>query len=111
MNAQFAVSLLALTLAIASVCFAVATWRHSKLVMTKHSTTSVRVELDEMRDAIGKHTDLLRRINQRGVMQERRAANGAGGSGAESSPASELSHKDRLRLKAGLRAGEPVKHS
>jgi hypothetical protein len=101
-----------LSLILTAVCagFALLTWRHSKTVMTRHSTTSLRVELDAMHDAIGKHSDLLKRINLRSVMAERRA-NGAGPeSGSESSAGTALSHKDQLRRRAGIVAGKPAPH-
>jgi hypothetical protein len=79
--------------------------------MKRHSTTSVRVELDAMHDAIEKHSLLLKRVNARSVMAERRAANGHAESGSESFDVAALSHKDRLRKMAGLTAGRPANHS
>ena len=111
MNAQFA-ALLCLLLALACALCALATWRHSKLVMLRHTTSSFRVELDAMHDAIEKHSQLLKRINARSVMAERRAnGHDVAASGSESSDAAALSHKDRLRKMAGLTAGKPAAHS
>lgn len=111
MNAPFAALCLSLGLTVLSALCAVATWRHSKAAMKRHSTTSVRVELDAMHDAIEKHSLLLKRVNARSVMAERRAANGHDASGSESSDVAGLSHKDQLRKRAGLIAGKPANHS
>ena len=110
MNAQFAALLASLGLTCVSALCALSTWATLKAVMKKHSTASVRVELDGMADAIEKHSLLLKRINARSVMAERRAANGLAESGSESSDGAALSHKDLLRKRAGLVAGKPANH-
>lgn len=71
----------------------------SRLATTEHSTVSTLAELAEVRDAIDKGNELLKRVNQREVMRARR--NGALDFGAT---------KDDLRRAAGLVAGKPAPH-
>lgn len=93
--------------ALASALYARACWSALRQVSNRASTTSLRAELDEIRDAFEKHSALLRRINQRGVMQERRA--GASGDAAQAPGESPAQWKARARAQL-LRAGQPVKH-
>lgn len=73
----------------------------SDKVSKMHSTSSTRVELAEMHDAIGKAEELLKKVNQREVMRARRSGNAI-------DPAAT---KDELRRAAGLVAGKPAPHS
>lgn len=62
-------------------------------------THSTHVELAEMRDAIAKGEELLRKVNQREVMRARRSGN-----------LDLIQSKDDLRRAAGLVAGKPAPH-
>lgn len=70
------------------------------------STASLLAELGEVRDAIDKGNRLLKRINSREVMDLRRTEANAND---VDEPAASV--KDRLRRKAGLRAGLPARHN
>lgn len=72
----------------------------SEKVSRMHSTASTHVELAEMRDAIGKAEELLKKVNQREVMRARRSGNGIDAAAT----------KDELRRAAGLVAGKPAPH-
>lgn len=111
MNAQFVVSAVCLALTVVSVCSALASWRHSKAATKRLSTTSLRVELDEIQDAIGRHSALLKRINARSVMAERRAEQSTDSepSSAPRPGESSADFKRRMRI-ALIHPGQPVKH-
>ena len=68
---------------------------------------SIAAEQAEIRDRLDKTAQLLKRINSRETMRERRLADGTVGP----AEAHGLSLKDRLRIKAGLTAGQPAKHT
>jgi hypothetical protein len=109
-SVQFAVTLLALLLAAVSAWCALACLRALKQVSSRASTTSLRAELDEIRDAFEKNSALLKRINQRTVMQERRASAPGGGDDAEQQPGeSAAAWKARMRARL-IVPGRPVKH-
>ncbi len=78
----------------------------SRLETTERLTPSKLVELSETRDAITKGTALLKRINQREVMAERRVAIAE----SERPPDDPAQLKAYLRRKAGLVAGRPAPH-
>lgn len=69
------------------------------------STVLVSAELAELSDAIGKGNALLKRINSRDVMRDRREAKSADGP-----PDDPAQLKAYLRRKAGLVAGQPAPH-
>lgn len=72
--------------------------RLSALEQSARSTSSTLVESAELRDAIEKGNELLKRVNQREIMRQRRASIDLGTS------------KDDLRRAAGLIAGKPAPH-
>jgi hypothetical protein len=110
MNAQSVAilcTILSLIAAITSAWCALLASRASKRASNRASTTSLRAEIDELRDAFEKNSVLLKRINQRAVMAERRAEpDPAGPSAGESTSA----WKQRMRAQL-LRPGQPVKHA
>ncbi len=78
----------------------------SRMETSERLTPSKLVELSETRDAITQGNALLKRINQREVMAERRAAT----SDSERAPDDPAQLKAYLRRKAGLVAGRPAPH-
>lgn len=66
-------------------------------------TSSQLAELAEVRDAIEKGNALLKRINQRETMRDRRESSGR-------PSVDSITDKDQLRRIAGLRAGTPAPH-
>lgn len=64
----------AIALSLSAVAIATACYFACRAAMRRSGTASLRAELDEIRDAFEKNSALLKRINQRTVMQERRAA-------------------------------------
>lgn len=110
MNAQFAVTLL---LTLVCVACAALSFFNSRAARKARLTISMRAELDEMQDAIGKHSALLKRINSRTVMQERRAA--AKDASLDESDAAQMPGESAAAWKARMRAklivpGRPTKH-
>jgi hypothetical protein len=83
-----------------------------RAVSRRHSMTSLRAELDEMADALGKHSHLLKRINSRTVMQERRQSQqGDLLDSSEQQPGeSAAAWKARMRAKL-IVPGRPARHS
>jgi ABC-type multidrug transport system fused ATPase/permease subunit len=71
----------------------------SERATTKDLTASSLAELAELRDAIDKGNELLKRVNQREVMRARRET-----------PINPHASKDELRRAAGLVAGKPAPH-
>lgn len=67
-------------------------------------TPSQLAELAEVRDAIEKGNALLKRINQRETMRDRRESSGR-------TSVDTITDKDQLRRIAGLRAGIPAPHN
>jgi hypothetical protein len=106
-NAWYAVMLFeTFATAVCASC-AVACWRALRRASSRASTTSIRAELDEIRDAFEKNSALLKRINQRTVMQERRAA----GNGATDGPSGESVTEWKQRMRRELiTPGKPVRH-
>jgi hypothetical protein len=98
------VMLLSLTAACVSALCALVSYRASKAAKNRASTTSLRAELDEIRDAFEKNSALLKRIHQRTVMQERRQEVREEQTGVAGSL------KDRLRRQVGLTPGKPYNH-
>ena len=99
-TAAFVALGLCLTLTCVSAGCAVLASRRSKEATKRLLTSSLRVELDEIHDAIGKHSALLKKINIRTYQRERREAEAAEESGDE--PTSDV--KQKLRRKIGLAA-------
>lgn len=109
--AAFVASVLALLISVACAARVARLSKDCATVLSRASTTSLRAELDEIRDAFEKNSALLKRINQRTVMQERRAA----GSGSEATDSmGAAASKDELRralvASGRLQAGKPAKH-
>lgn len=73
----------------------------SSMERAERLTPSQLVELNQLNDACAKANDLLKRINQREVMRDRRAAV------VVDLP---TGSKDELRRRAGLVAGRPAPH-
>lgn len=75
----------------------------SRMATKMRSWHSIAAEQAEINDRLNKTDALLKRINARETMRERRG---------DDPPAqtSGLSLKDRLRIKAGITAGKPVRH-
>lgn len=75
----------------------------SRMATKMRSWHSIAAEQAEINDRLDKTAALLKKINARETMRERRA---------DELPAqtSGLSLKDRLRIKAGITAGKPVRH-
>jgi hypothetical protein len=98
---------IAILCAVVSALCALACWRALKSGLSRVSTTSLRAEIDELRDSFGKHSALLKKINQRSVMQERRAS-----SATDDGPSADESTADwKRRMRAQLiRPGLPVRH-
>lgn len=101
-------AVLALTvLNILCAASAVLCWRLSRTATKRVSTTSLLAELDEIRDAVARHSALLRKINARTVMAERRA-NGDAPEQLDSEAAkADWKRKMRARL---IVPGRPVQH-
>lgn len=76
--------------------------RLSSMETTERLTPSRLEELAVVRDAIEKGEQLLKRISQREIMRERRAA--------ESVDSFPVNDKNALRIRAGLVAGRPAPH-
>jgi hypothetical protein len=109
---------LALALSVASllgsavaVSLATACYFACRAVTKRHSMTSLRAELDEIQDAIGKHSALLKRVNQRTVMQERREAakDEPEASSAQRPGESAADWKRRMRARL-IPPGQPARH-
>jgi hypothetical protein len=82
-----------------------------RAVQAKHSTSSLRGELDELHDSIGKHSALLKRINARTVMQERRAVAGEQPSDDSAQAPGESAAAWKARMRARLIVpGRPAQH-
>jgi len=98
---------IAILCAVVSAWCALVTSRASKAASNRASTTSLRAEIDELRDAFEKHSALLKKINARSVMAERRAS-----SATDDGPsAGETTADWKRRMRAQLiRPGFPVKH-
>jgi hypothetical protein len=79
----------------------------SLLEKSERLTPSKLAELADVHDAIGKGNALLKRINQREVMRDRRPESGNG----DAVPSDPAALKAYLRQKAGLVAGQVPKHS
>lgn len=106
------VSVLAALTSVACVRYAIRLYADSKAALNRAGTTSLRAELDEMRDAFEKNSALLKRINSRTIMQERRENAGGNGSGddrAQKPGETPEAWKARMR-KSLLVAGKPAKH-
>ena len=90
----------------ASAAIAKALGSLSSLEKSERLTPSRLAELADVRDAIDKGNALLKRINQRAVMAERRKE----ANGTDAEPSDPASLKAYLRRKAGLVAGKPAPH-
>jgi hypothetical protein len=103
-------ALAVLGLSIASLCaFAGSVWcwrSCSRMATAMRSWHSIAAEQQDIRDRLEKTAALLKRINARETMRERRAD-----AADEAIDGRSLSLKDRLRLKAGIKAGQPVRHT
>jgi hypothetical protein len=76
------------------------------LATNVRSISSWNAELQEMRDAFNKILALVKRINSREVMAERRGR----GDRPTDAPSAQVS-KDELRRRVGLIAGQPASHN
>jgi hypothetical protein len=99
-----------LVLSALSAGVAISCYFASRAVTRRHSMISLRAELDEIHDAFAKHGALLKRINARTVMAERRAsASGQLDLDDAAATADRDTWKARMRAKL-LVPGRPVKH-
>ena len=90
-----------------SVWCALACWRALKSGLSRVSTTSLRAEIDELRDSFEKHSALLKKINARSVMAERRASSATGDGPSPGEDTADWKRRMRAQL---IRPGYPVKH-
>jgi hypothetical protein len=108
-----ALSVAILLTSIATLCAgvavwcALASWRALKAASNRASTTLLRAEIDELRDSFGKHSALLKRINARTVMQERRASSETDDGPSAGEDTSDWKRRMRAKL---IRPGQPVRH-
>jgi hypothetical protein len=113
-NVPFVVIAAATVATIACALSVFAAWRASQWASALRSMISLRAELLEMRDYVGKVDAWAKRINAREVMSERRdAAKSNGARPTASSPrafSSAAESKDELRKRAGIVAGKPAPH-
>lgn len=103
---------LALVAMIASAISVFACMRTLRAAAKLHSMTSLRGELIEIRDYVGKLDAWAKRINSREVMRERRDAERSNGETPtrSSKPVSGAVTKDDLRRMAGIIPGRPAPH-
>jgi hypothetical protein len=110
-NLALVLSVAALSLSAIAASCAIACYFVSLAATKRVSTTSLRAELDEIRDGFEKNSALLKRINQRTVMQERRAAVGESSDSPEQRPGeSSAAWKARMRAKL-IVPGRPAPHA
>lgn len=83
-----------------SASLAAVSTKLGEIERTERLTPSMLAELADVRDAIAKGNALLKRVNSRETMRERRE------SGALDTPVT----KEELRARAGLIAGRPAPH-
>ena len=68
----FALSVAAIVTSVIAALSAIACYFVSRAATRRHSIASMRAELDEIHDAMTRHSALLKKINSREVMRERR---------------------------------------
>lgn len=110
---NYGVVLCAVALCLSAIAVVTAIFCYfASLAATKRvSTTSLLAELDEIRDAIAKHSALLKRINTRTAMQDHRAATNS----ADADSSAQLPGESTAAWKARMRAklippGKPARH-
>lgn len=112
MTVQSAALVFAVIMSLVCAVFAAAAWRASSKAAKRLPMTSLRVELDEIHDAIGKHSKLIRAQHARWVSlvrhHEENEATDTDGEPPRDNPAA---LKEYLRRKVGLVAGRAVKHT
>jgi hypothetical protein len=110
-RALFVVTSLSLLAAIVSAWCALVSRQASKVALSRASTTSLRAELDEIRDAFEKNSALLKRINARTLLREYRASEHETSGGPSGPAGGEDVSAWKRRMRAQLiRPGQPVKH-
>jgi hypothetical protein len=114
---ETALSVAAIALSVIAAGLAIGSFFVSRAAMRQRSTASMRAELDEIHDALQKHSVTMRRISSREYMRERRSreADEEAGSG-ESSPEAQRPGESAAAWKARMRAklivpGKPAKHA
>lgn len=109
----FAANVLATSISVACARYAMRLCADSKAALSRAGTTSLRAELDEIRDAFEKNSRLLKRISSRESMNDRRGEDGTAYSRVDERKQrpgeSAEAWKQRMR-KMLLVAGQPAKH-
>lgn len=111
MEFTVALSAASIVIAVLAALVAICCYFACRAAQRKHSTSSLRGELDELHDSLGKHSQLLKRINARTVMQERRSTAGETPSDEVSQAPGESSAAWKARMRARLIVpGRPAQH-
>ena len=110
MNSTYVLSAVSLVFSVGAASVAIICCFACLAAVKRHGTSSLRAELDELRDAFEKNSLLLKRMNQRAVMRERRETSSPDDDdSAQHAGESSADWKRRMRARL-ITPGRPVKH-